>query len=63
MHGQVRTGLCDNIIIPAIQDEAKINIGAETAADLVQGARTTILMMNPTDRQVGEAHLPHLTAW
>lgn len=52
MHGHVRVGLCDHIIVPAIKDEANVNIGAETAGDLVRGARTTILMMNPNDPQV-----------
>lgn len=49
MHSLVHTGLCDHIILSAIQDEPKINIGAETAAHPVRRAWTTILVMNPND--------------
>lgn len=40
-HSGFRTGLTETIIIPALKDEIKVNIGAETAGDLIRGVRTS----------------------
>lgn len=52
-HATFRNSLGDYIITPAISDENRINIGAETAGDLIRGARTSLCRMDVTDPEVG----------
>lgn len=51
-HANFRAGLGEHIIMPAINDEGDINIGAETAGDLIRGARTSLCRMDVTDPEV-----------
>lgn len=51
-HANFRSAIGDKILIPAIIDEGRINVGAETAGDLIRGARTSLCRMDVTDEEV-----------
>lgn len=52
-HANFRLRLGEHILIPAITEESVINIGAETAGDLIRGARTSLCRMDIADAAVG----------
>lgn len=43
LHSRVRTGLSEQLLLPALHDEAKLNVGAETPGDLIRGVRDTLI--------------------
>ncbi|CAB1105019.1 unnamed protein product [Ectocarpus sp. CCAP 1310/34] len=46
LHAAVRLGLAEHIILPALNDEIRANLGAETASDLIRGVRASLYTMD-----------------
>lgn len=43
MHGRTREGMTEYILLPTLHDEVKLNVGAETAGDLISGVRDKLI--------------------
>lgn len=51
-HAAVRMGLADCIILPLLEQEIKVNIGAESPADLIRGVRQSLYMLDQDEGEV-----------
>ncbi|CAB1108267.1 unnamed protein product [Ectocarpus sp. CCAP 1310/34] len=46
LHAALRLGLAEHIILTALNDEIRANLGAETASDLIRGVRASLYTMD-----------------
>ena len=56
LHSRVRTGLAEQILLPALHEEAKVNVGAETPGELIRGVRDALIR---PDVLAGEVRYPN----
>lgn len=52
MHMASRQGMVDDILMPMLEEEIAVNVGAETPGDLFRGVRTSVFSIDVSDKKV-----------